>query len=345
MSNFGFVKIFGSLLSSTVWVGQPPHRKLVWIAMLVKADQDGYVASSIPGLARDAEVTIEQCEDALAHFMSPDRYSRTKDHDGRRVEEVDGGWVLLNHKKYRELRSREQMLTARRVAKSRAKKRGESEANSPVAPSEPKRRRATSRTSSVTSVTDVSSNASNGQKQIQISEADPDPDLEGGAKDRSSSARARAPTPEPPPPEPPIVERVQPIVATRSVPPDWEPKAYHRTNAKLYGIAHFYGLGHTDEEAFELEVTRFRTTEFKAVYSDWDKRFDRWLIDRRTELQTENFKRSQQQGPSPRNGSRALGTLQLQPDFGMTGFEGVEMHSYADELAREKSEDDDGEAA
>ncbi len=347
MSNFGFVKIFGSLLSSTVWVGQAPHRKLMWITMLVKADQDGYVASSIPGLARDAEVTIEECEDALGHFMSPDRYSRTKEHEGIRIEEVDGGWVLLNHKKYRELRSREQVLTARRVAKHAAKKRaardatktGVAAADAPATSNVSKRKRVSS---TVSDVSDVSANATNDQIQIQSSDPDPiasdlpspraalafEPQTESrgvGSKDRSSSARARAPDPEsdPPPRERDVIERISPLVASRDVPKDWDAKEFHRTNAKLYGLD------------FDVELATFRTTQFRTAYWDWDKRFDRWLLDRRAERETTDYKR-QQSSPAARLGGIA-GGLRLQPDNGVTGFEGVKIHSLAD--------DDDGEAA
>ena len=39
--------------------------------------------------------------------MSPDQYSRTQDHEGRRIEAVEGGWRLLNHAKYRAMRDAE----------------------------------------------------------------------------------------------------------------------------------------------------------------------------------------------------------------------------------------------
>lgn len=97
-----YTKLFGSILDSTVWQS-PAHVRIVWITMLAMKDRDGRVEASIPGLARRAIVTIEQCEEALALFMSPDKYSRTKDHDGRRIREIDGGWEVLNHDKYREL--------------------------------------------------------------------------------------------------------------------------------------------------------------------------------------------------------------------------------------------------
>lgn len=70
--------------------------------MLAMANQRGEVMGSIPGLANRARVTIAEAEDALRKFMSPDAYSRTKDHEGRRIEEIDGGWRLLTYEKHRE---------------------------------------------------------------------------------------------------------------------------------------------------------------------------------------------------------------------------------------------------
>jgi hypothetical protein len=102
-----FTKLFNSILDSTIWQ-EPLETKVVWITMLAMCDRNGDVHASIPGLARRAGVTITQCNAALACLESPDEYSRTKDHDGRRIAEIDGGWSLLNHGKYRALLSAEE---------------------------------------------------------------------------------------------------------------------------------------------------------------------------------------------------------------------------------------------
>jgi hypothetical protein len=43
-------------------------------------------------------------------FLAPDPDSRTKDDEGRRIEEIDGGWLLLNHAKYRKMASKEEQI-------------------------------------------------------------------------------------------------------------------------------------------------------------------------------------------------------------------------------------------
>jgi len=95
-----YTKLFNSILDSTIWQ-EPADTKLVWITLLAMSDKNGEVQASIPGLAARAGVKIAACEAALARLMEPDVYSRTKDDEGRRIEEIEGGWFLLNHAKYR----------------------------------------------------------------------------------------------------------------------------------------------------------------------------------------------------------------------------------------------------
>jgi hypothetical protein len=97
----GFAKVFDSILTSTIWAEEHATVR-VWIAMLASADADGIVEGSIPGFAHVARVTREEMERALKVLTGPDPDSRTKDHEGRRIEAFDGGWKILNHAKYRE---------------------------------------------------------------------------------------------------------------------------------------------------------------------------------------------------------------------------------------------------
>lgn len=102
-----FTKLFSSITESTVWCEDAPTR-LVWITMLAMADRNGRVWGSIPGLANRARVTVPEAVTALEKFLSPDPFSRTKDYEGRRIEEIEGGWRLLNHDKYRSMRDEEE---------------------------------------------------------------------------------------------------------------------------------------------------------------------------------------------------------------------------------------------
>lgn len=103
----GYTKLWSSLIQSTVW-REDMHVKVVWITMLALSDQHGLVMSSVPGLADAARVSIGQCVEALDKLSSPDEWSRTKEHEGRRIEACDGGWLLLNHGKYRSMQDAEE---------------------------------------------------------------------------------------------------------------------------------------------------------------------------------------------------------------------------------------------
>lgn len=95
-----FVKLFSSILDSTVWM-TPPHVRLLWITLLCMADKDGYVIASIPGLAKRAGINTSECEEGLQSFLAADPYSKTPDYDGCRLREIPGGWLILNYSKYR----------------------------------------------------------------------------------------------------------------------------------------------------------------------------------------------------------------------------------------------------
>ena len=97
----GYTKLFSSIVHSTIW-REPHHVRLVWITMLAISDKNGIVEASVPGLADLSRVTLDECKDALNRMQQPDEYSRSTNHEGRRIGCVDGGWLLLNHAKYRE---------------------------------------------------------------------------------------------------------------------------------------------------------------------------------------------------------------------------------------------------
>lgn len=97
----GYTKLFGSIIASTIW-RESKETKIVWITMLAMAKKDGIVEASVPGLAVLAGVTVPECESAISTLSNPDPYSRSKEHEGRRIAESDGGWLILNHAKYRE---------------------------------------------------------------------------------------------------------------------------------------------------------------------------------------------------------------------------------------------------
>ncbi len=165
-----FTKLFSSITESTIWT-ENSETRLVWITMLAMADSRGRVWASIPGLANRARVTIEHVESALEKFLGPDKYSRTPDNEGRRIEVIDGGWRLLNHAKYRAIRDDEAIKESKRnyINTRRAKERSVEGSRTP-------------------------SNGSEDGRANAESESDAKADTEGSKKPVAASAEVQPPT-------------------------------------------------------------------------------------------------------------------------------------------------------
>lgn len=71
--------------------------RIVWLTLLAMRNKDGEIFSSMVGLSHAARVGLEATKAAMAEFLAPDPESTTKEHEGRRLEEIQGGWRLLNH--------------------------------------------------------------------------------------------------------------------------------------------------------------------------------------------------------------------------------------------------------
>lgn len=118
----GYTKLFGSIIASTIW-RESLETKVVWITMLAMSNKHGIVEASVPGLADMARVTLAETQKALEILAAPDTFSRTKEFEGRRIEPVDGGWVILNHAKYREKMSLDERREYNRVKQQEFRER------------------------------------------------------------------------------------------------------------------------------------------------------------------------------------------------------------------------------
>lgn len=131
----GFVKLFGAIVTSSVWC-EDSDTRVVWVTLLATANHQGIVQAAVPGLARLANVPLDKTEAALTKFLSPDPYSRSKDHDGRRLEVVAGGWRILNYEPYRERAQDRDGGRAPYMRAYRARTKGGAPADGDLAPEE-----------------------------------------------------------------------------------------------------------------------------------------------------------------------------------------------------------------
>lgn len=119
-----FTKLQRSIVTSSIWL-QDADTRLVWITLLALCDRDGVVRASPLGLAHQARVEPEACHRALELLQSPDADSRSTEHEGRRIERVDGGFMVLNYQRILSEGAREERREYNREkqAEFRAKKR------------------------------------------------------------------------------------------------------------------------------------------------------------------------------------------------------------------------------
>lgn len=115
----GWCKLHDAIVRSSVW-SESYATRIVWVTILAIKDADGIVDASVPGLARAANVSREEAEEALRIFLDPDPDDRSGVADGRRlVVEPGRGWRVVNHKLYRDGQGSDE----RRERASRAGKR------------------------------------------------------------------------------------------------------------------------------------------------------------------------------------------------------------------------------
>jgi hypothetical protein len=130
----GYAKLFSLILSSSIW-GEDDRTRIVWITMLAMKNMHGIVNASFSGLARMANVPEDAVRIAIEKLEAPDPDSRTKDHDGRRIIPVEGGWAVVNHAKYRATLSDDpEAISSRERVRRWRQKHGDATSTPPPAP-------------------------------------------------------------------------------------------------------------------------------------------------------------------------------------------------------------------
>jgi hypothetical protein len=236
----GFTKLFSSIVHSTIW-RESNEVRLVWVTMMALADQNGVVEASLPGLADAARVSLEECELAVTKLMSPDRYSRSTEFQGRRIEVTDGGWVLLNHDRYRHKMSADDQREKAKIRKRRQRERENPSGNvEGVTPGH----------ATVTQVTDVTTSRSRSRSEEEA-------EAEAEADQMHAPDGARAPEP--------TKSRRKP---QRPIPDDWEPNPKHRSDA--------IGLMVNVDTSAEKFRNHAKANDRRCA--DWNAAFRNWLL-------------------------------------------------------------------
>ncbi len=116
-----FTKLQRSIITSSIWL-EPDATRLVWITLLALCDRDGVARCSLRGLAHAARVADDDCKLALETLERPDPDSRDMG-DGRRVERVAGGFLILNFNRVLEEGRTEERREYLRVKKAESRRK------------------------------------------------------------------------------------------------------------------------------------------------------------------------------------------------------------------------------
>lgn len=102
-----YAKVFTQMLDGSI-VEEPIGLRWLWVCLLMLADEDGTIEMTPAAIARRINMPLAEVESGLERLCSPDPQSRTTTDEGRRLRAIPGkpwGWTLVNHAKYRGMRS------------------------------------------------------------------------------------------------------------------------------------------------------------------------------------------------------------------------------------------------
>lgn len=128
-------KLFTSILDSSIWM-ESDHVRIVWITFLAAMDEDGFVRfGCVENVANRARVSVDSAREAIEILSSPDQRNPDQEHEGRRINKGDGGYLVLNSSKYRDIVNREVAKARNRDRQKRFRERLNPKNNATVTPS------------------------------------------------------------------------------------------------------------------------------------------------------------------------------------------------------------------
>lgn len=295
-----YVPLFRSITTSSIWDADGDTCK-VWITLMAMADPEGFVPASVGGIAAVARMSVERVRAILGFLEQPDPDSRSPANEGRRIQKVVRGWRVINLEWFREAARREAEL---------ARKRRYWESKGSDA-----RREKSSSASSIPVESDCNSEANDTglhgrhtarRKETYTGEDPCDPrhpmfaESAGGEiyidSGSDSDSGSQAPAKD-------LTGSARESRKGRFAPADLEPNETQRVRCQ--------------ELRFDVDelLRAFKLQEFNRDYSDWPRRFSKWIEDQRLQRDAANFKASKE----GKNGERKHGSKQR--NHGRTGLE------------------------
>lgn len=123
-----YTPLFSRIVDSSLWLEDDVVVK-VFLTMLAKQDMDNVVRGSAFMIASWAKKTEAEVLEALKVLAAPDtKRLEPQPYDGRRIEKVEDGWLILNGKYYRQEMQKinRRVYQRRKQAEYRAEQAGKS---------------------------------------------------------------------------------------------------------------------------------------------------------------------------------------------------------------------------
>ena len=125
-----FGKLFASMYDGTLATRGPWQALVTFQQMIVLCDRTGIVDMTADALSRRTTIPLDIIKIGITALEQPDSESRSPELDGRRIVRLSGsrdwGWQIVNHDKYRKIRSederREYMANLMRERRANEKK-------------------------------------------------------------------------------------------------------------------------------------------------------------------------------------------------------------------------------
>jgi hypothetical protein len=96
----GFTKLDEGIVQSSI-MGEDPVTFKVWITLLAMCKENGIAFVSPVFLSSVCRLEISQVRESLRKLSDIDENSRSKNDEGRRIREVQGGFQVINYLTYR----------------------------------------------------------------------------------------------------------------------------------------------------------------------------------------------------------------------------------------------------
>jgi hypothetical protein len=99
----GWSKLFSDIVCSSIW-NEDDATRIVWVTMIAIKGPNHIVRATVGGLAHQARVSVESCKTAIDKLSNPDPDGMGQPYEGRRIQEVEHGWLVLNGEAYKNRR-------------------------------------------------------------------------------------------------------------------------------------------------------------------------------------------------------------------------------------------------